>query len=263
MNRLALTLQNRKDRAPLLGATLHRYDMTFVEMVAMLGFRSIWIEMEHMAITFREATDLCRLGSALGLLTMIRVPDARRESVLKAAECDPDIIDLPMGNSMAELQELVRHARYAPEGDRGFFSSSRATRYGLYNDIARERQRINTELCLMSQIETRHAVEIADELCQVPGIDAVFLGPGDLSTSFGKPGRIRHPEVVAAMDRVIVSARKHERLVAMAAAPGEAGEWAAKGVDLLYCLSDTAALKVGAQAAWERASHALEGHAAV
>ena len=82
-----------KHGAPLLGMVACRYDPVYVEIVASLGFLALWVEMEHAAITFREAEDLCRLASSLGLLTLLRIPDARRDSVLKAAESGADILD--------------------------------------------------------------------------------------------------------------------------------------------------------------------------
>jgi 2-keto-3-deoxy-L-rhamnonate aldolase RhmA len=101
MNRLhrAISLANGK---PLLGAALYFYDPIFLEIAAHMGFKVIWIEMEHAAITFAEAADLCRMAAGTGMLTMIRIPDSRRESVLKAAECGPDIIDIPMADSPAK-----------------------------------------------------------------------------------------------------------------------------------------------------------------
>lgn len=259
MNRLEKFVNEKG--APLLGISVHRFDLTFVEMASLLGFHALWIEMEHLPITFSQAADLCRIASALGLLTMIRIPDASRDHVLKAAECGPDIIDLPMGNSPAMLEEFVRHARYAPEGNRGFFGVSRALRYGLDGGIAEAQRRVNRELCLMSQIETREAVERAEELCHVPGIDAIFLGPGDLSTSLGVTGQVRHPLVLEAMGKTITIAKAHGKRVALMGSAADAGEWARQGVDLLFCGSDTACLKAGAQAVLNDARQSLAARA--
>lgn len=143
MNRLhqAISLADGK---PLLGAALYFYDPVFLEIAALTGFKVIWIEMEHAAITFAEAADLCRMAAGTGLLTMIRIPDTRRESVLKAAECGPDIIDIPMAESPDQLTELVRYAKFAPEGTRGFFSTSRALKYGIVDNVPDEQQVLNT-----------------------------------------------------------------------------------------------------------------------
>lgn len=245
MNKINATIE--KMGRPLLGVALHTYNPAFVEIAGLLGFHIIWIEMEHAAISFAQAVDLCRVASGMDLLTMIRIPDSRRENVLKAAECGPDIIDLPMGDTPEVLRELVQHARYAPYGNRGFFSSSRATRYGV-GDIAEEQKRISENLCLLSQIETVQAVKRADELCSVPGVDGVFIGPGDLSTSMGLPGQMEHPNMHIALEKVITTAKEHGKLVALAYGGPNARMWVDKGVDILFCASETACLKAGAQA---------------
>lgn len=246
MNRLDQAIRSAK-RLPLVGVAVQRYDPSFVEIAGHLGFHVLWIEMEHAAITFREAGDLCRIASGAGLLSMIRVPDARRDNVLRAAECGPDIIDLPMANTPDAIRELVRHARYAPEGERGFFGASRAVRYGLAGSIVEERQRVNRDLCLMAQIETREAVDRADELCAVPGIDAFFVGPGDLSASLGVTGEVSHPSVLEAGQKALAAARKRGKRGAVACRAADAAFWASKGADLVFIGSDILCLRTGAQ----------------
>jgi 4-hydroxy-2-oxoheptanedioate aldolase len=248
-------LSKRNCRA-LLGLSVYSYDPAFVELISCIGYDALWIEMEHTAMTFAEAGDLCRLASGLGLLTMIRIADVRRENVLKGAELSPDILDLPMVNSPEIAAELVRHARYPPKGNRGFFGVSRAMRYGMSTDIPGEHRRINESLCLMIQIETAEAVSRAEELCAVPGIDAVFLGPGDLSASFGVSGDIQHPLVVDAMERTIHIAKAKGKRVAMACAAADAPDWAQRGVSLLFCGGSIACQRAGAEAILRKAAKA-------
>jgi 4-hydroxy-2-oxoheptanedioate aldolase len=231
--------------APLLGVAAYQNDPAFVEIAGKLGFHIIWIEMEHCHITFPEAANLCRTAAGVGLATMIRIPDSRRETVLKAAECGPDIIDLPMANSPEILQEFVNHARFSPVGERGFFGASRAVGYGLAPDIVEERRRINDRLCLMGQIETREAVDQAEALCSVPGMNAILIGPGDLSASMGVTGQTSHPMVREAADKSIAAAKACGKIVAMAGAASDAAMWASKGVDVLFCGTDIMCLRLG------------------
>ncbi len=77
MNRLHRLLAQSPGK-PVLGAALYFNDPVFLEIAAYQGFKVLWIEMEHAAITFAEAADLCRMAEGRGLLTMIRIPDARR-----------------------------------------------------------------------------------------------------------------------------------------------------------------------------------------
>jgi 4-hydroxy-2-oxoheptanedioate aldolase len=255
MNRLHQAIEAKKN-GPLLGAALYFYDPVFLEIAGYMGFDVVWIEMEHAGISFSEAADLCRMVRGTGMLSMIRVADARRESILKAAECGPDMIDLPMVETPEQLTELVRYARFAPVGARGFFSVSPALRYGIVDSVTGTQQQMNIELALLAQIETAEAVRRIDELAVVPGVD-LFIGPADLAASMGLPGQTGHPDVLAAASRVIDAARTHGKKVATACGPQDFIHWARLGVDLLYCGNDITALKAGAGSALQAAHEAF------
>jgi 4-hydroxy-2-oxoheptanedioate aldolase len=256
MNRLQKAVKENGS-ATLLGIAVYFYDPIFLEMAARLGFRIIWIEMEHGFISFAEAADLCRMARGTGMLTMIRIADTRRENVMKAAECGPDIIDVPMIETPEMVQEIIQSARFPPRGRRGFFSVSRALDYGLVDTVAGEQMRLNEELCLMVQIETEEAVNHIDELCAIPDIE-IFIGPSDLSASLGVPGQLGHPRVFEAAKRIIAAAKRNHKIVAVGAGPAEFGFYAEQGVDLLFCGNDIACLRVGIQSVLQQARTAVE-----
>jgi len=255
MNRLRKALEGRNSR-PLLGAAMYFYDPVFLEVASYTGFNVIWIEMEHAAITMAEAADLCRMAAGGGMLTMIRVPDTRRDSVLKAADCGPDIIDVPMITEADQINELVKYARFAPHGERGNFSVSRAFRYGFVGSVPDEQRRLNNELCLMVQVETKSAVDGIANLCAIEDVD-IFIGPADLAASYGVPGQTLHPAVTRAIESVVSAARTSNKLVAAACGPNEYSFWCNLGIDLLFCTNDIVCLKQGAQMAHEKASAAI------
>jgi 2-keto-3-deoxy-L-rhamnonate aldolase RhmA len=261
MNKLGLAVKKNGSR-PLLGAAAYLYNPTFLEIAALAGYQAVWIEMEHTFLSFSEAADLCRIASGLGLLTMIRIPDAQRATVLKAAECGPDIIDLPMANSPQVLEELRRYARFPPLGERGYFSVSRAVKYGVGVDVPATQQTINEELCLMVQVETEEAVRRIDELCAVPGIEGIFIGPADLSASLGVPGQTGHEKVRNAAAFAINRAKEHGKQTAAGIHLQDLGFWVTQDLDLLFCINDLAAMKAGAQKAFDEAQAALAQSAA-
>jgi 2-keto-3-deoxy-L-rhamnonate aldolase RhmA len=179
--------------------------------------------------------------------------------VLHACECGPDILDLPMVNTPEIAAEFVNQARFPPEGARGFFTVSRAVKYGLGAPVAEEQRKLNRELCLMAQVETKDAVDRVDELCAVPGLDAIFVGPADLSASLGVPGQTGHALVFDAAARTLRAARAHGKLTAAGVAPHDVAFWIQQGVDLIFCINDLAAMKMGAQRALEQARAATAG----
>lgn len=251
----------KESGAPLLGIAAYFYDPIFVEIAAKLGFRVLWIEMEHAHITFAEAADLCRIASGVGMLTMIRIPDHRRESVLKAAECGPDILDLPMADSPEIARAFIQHARFRPAGARGYFSVPRALDYGITDSLPAAQQKINAELCLMIQIETEEAVTRIDELCAIEGID-IFIGPADLSASLGVPGQTTHPRVAEAIQKILRSARGHNKLVAVGAPLTDVQFWADQGIDVFFSGNDIACLRIGAQTILKQLGTAIDNRKA-
>ena len=254
MSRLARVI--KESGAPLLGVAAYFYDPIFVEIAAKLGFRVLWIEMEHAFITFSQAADLCRIASGCGMLTMIRISDNRRENVLKAAECGPDILDLPMAESPEDVRTFVQHARFRPEGARGYFSVPRALDYGITDSLPEAQKRLNTDLCLMIQIETEQAVNRVAELCAIEGVD-IFIGPADLSASLGVPGQTTHPRTAEAVRKCLHSARRHGKLVAVGSPLPDLEFWADQGVDILFCGNDVACLRIGAQNILQQANAAI------
>ena len=255
MNRLHRAIDKAQGR-PLLGAAVYYYDPLFLEIAAFSGFQIIWIEMEHAGITFAEAADLCRMAAGTGMMTMIRIPDTRRDNVLKAAECGPDIIDVPMVDTPEQIAELVQYSRFAPTGSRGYFSVSRALKYGMVDNVAEEQGRLNTELSLLVQVETAAALARVEELAAVPGID-IFIGPSDLAASLGVAGKTSHPKVLAAGQRIITAARQHGKKIVTACSAADYIHWTRMGVDVLFCTNDIACLKMGSQAAMKAANEAV------
>lgn len=242
---------------PLLGAACYTYNPVFLEMAAALGFDAVWIEMEHGATSFSEAAQLCRLAKGFGLLSFLRIADAGRENVLKGAECGPDMLDVPMADSVEIVRDLVRYARFAPEGERGHFGVSRALRYGIGGNLHEAQQRVNKAMTLFAQIETVTALERIDELAAVPGTE-IFIGPADLAASMGLPWQTGHSKVLAAAETIVATARRHGKKVAVACGPAEFGAWAGMGVDLMFCANDVACMRVGAEGALRAAREAVE-----
>ena len=92
-----------------------------------------------------------------------------------------------------------------PAGIRGVAGITRATRYGRISDYAR---RAEEELCLLVQVESRAALDEIEAIAAIDGIDGIFIGPADLSSSLGHPGELAHPDVVAAIEDGIRRIRK-------------------------------------------------------
>jgi 4-hydroxy-2-oxoheptanedioate aldolase len=106
-------------------------------------------------------------------------------------------IIVPYVQNAEEARRAVAATRYPPAGVRGVTGVGRAARYGRVTDYFK---RANDEICVMVQVETREALAELDKIAAVDGVDGVFVGPSDLSASFGYIGQPSHPEVQKAIE---------------------------------------------------------------
>jgi 2-dehydro-3-deoxyglucarate aldolase len=186
----------RGDR--LLGTMVTLPSAATAEIIAGLGFDWLFVDGEHGPL---ETADLAAILQVAGQRTacIVRVPEAAEVPIKKVLDLGADGIIVPQVNTAEQAASVVRFARYAPEGARGV-GLARAhgygQRFGEYLAAA------NREVAVIVQAEHALAVENIDAIVRVPGIDAVLLGPYDLSASLGKMGRIDDPVVVDAIRRV-------------------------------------------------------------
>jgi 2-dehydro-3-deoxyglucarate aldolase/4-hydroxy-2-oxoheptanedioate aldolase len=103
-----------------------------------------------------------------------------------------------------QVRDAVTHLSYPPHGDRGVATYNRARRFGGDHRDANE---VNDELLCVVQIESSFALVNVEEIAATPGVDVIFVGPGDLSTALGVPGHLSSPEFLGALDRVVSAAR--------------------------------------------------------
>ena len=123
----------------------------------------------------------------------MRVPAIERAPILQALDSGAEGIQAPLVGSRADAAATVALAKYAPEGSRGL-ASVRALSYGLVGSMAENVARANERSLVVCQIETVAGLDALDEICAVPGVDVVFVGPTDLGQSLGVVGERDHPD---------------------------------------------------------------------
>ena len=112
---------------------------------------------------------------------------------------------IPFVQTPDEARAAVAATRYPPGGIRGITGSGRASRYGRVKDYLKN---ASSEICVLVQVETKSALDQIEKIASVEGIDGVFIGPNDLSASFGHIGNWGHPEVQAALKDAVVRLKK-------------------------------------------------------
>ena len=186
------------NREPLIGTMVTLPTAASAEVLADVGFDWLFIDGEHGPL---ETGDLLAILQAVGhrVPCVVRVPSGDEVPIKKVLDLGASGIIVPQVNTAEQARDVVRFARYAPAGGRGV-GLARAHGYGMrfqeYLDQA------NDEVAVIVQAEHAIAVENIDAIVKVAGIDAIQLGPYDLSASLGKMGMIDDPAVIAAIDRV-------------------------------------------------------------
>jgi 2-keto-3-deoxy-L-rhamnonate aldolase RhmA len=229
----------------LLGTMVTLASAASAEVLAAAGFDWLFIDAEHGPLETRELTEIFQ---AVGHKTacVVRVPEAAELPIKKALDLGADGIIVPQVNTAEQAANVVRFARYAPEGARGV-GLARAHGYGTrFREYLRS---ANDEIAVIVQAEHATAVANIDAIVRVPGIDAVLLGPYDLSASLGKMGAVDDPVVVAAIARVTEACRAAGLPLGFFGVTASAVRpYLARGYTLIVAGVDTLYLATGAQA---------------
>jgi 2-dehydro-3-deoxyglucarate aldolase len=194
-----------------IGSWMSIGHVSIAEILAGAGYDWVVIETEHTAIDVSEVLRLLIAVDAAGSVPLVRLAAVDPTQAKAVMDSGAAGVLVPMVNTRADAETAVRSVKYPPQGFRGV-GVARAQGYGQRLD--EYLRTANDDSLVVVQIEHVDAVNAIDDILSVPGIDATFIGPYDLSSSMGLPGQLDHPDVVAAMDRVL------ERTIARGIAAG-------------------------------------------
>jgi 2-dehydro-3-deoxyglucarate aldolase len=189
-----------------IGSWMSMAHVSIAEILASTGYEWVVIETEHTAIDVSEVLRLIIAIEGRGAIPLVRL--AWNDPIQAKAVMDSGAagVLVPMVNSKADAELAVNSIKYPPLGFRGV-GLARAQGYGVTFDKYVEAS--NRDSLLMVQIEHIDAVENIDEILSVPGIDGTFIGPYDLSLSMGLAGKLNHPDVESAKQRVVTATKDH------------------------------------------------------
>ncbi|HKK15818.1 MAG TPA: aldolase/citrate lyase family protein [Gammaproteobacteria bacterium] len=181
----------------LIGTLVSLPSAEITELLASSGFDWLFIDAEHGAFNPQQAQTM--LQAAGECPCVIRVPAADDIWIKKALDCGAAGIIVPQVHTADQARQIVNSAKYSPTGSRGV-GIGRAHKYGIeFEDYL---EKANRETAVIIQAESQAAVDNIDAIAKVKGIDAIFIGPYDLSASLGKTGQVTHKEVVRAINKV-------------------------------------------------------------
>ncbi len=179
------------------------------ELAGYVGFDCLWLDMEHKPVSQTEIFHMIMGARASGTDCLVRVRKQGYLDYFRALEDGAAGIMVPHVKSAEEAREIVRNAKYPPLGKRGMDFASADSRY-MFDDGNQEAMDFaNRETFVMIQIEDKEALDELDEIAAVPGIDAFFVGPADLSSSLGVFGESNSPVMQQAIEKVAAAAKKN------------------------------------------------------
>src|SRR3954471_20991970 len=192
-----------------VGTWLTLPDPIAARLMARVGFDWLTVELEHTPTSLETAAHSLAIIGASGPAPLIRIPVNSTENIKRVLDIGAWGIVVPMVNTRAEAEAVVAAARYAPIGQRTIGGQLHAANFET--DPATYYARANDEILVVIMAEHVKAIEAADEILSVPGIDAIFIGPNDLHNSMGKPPAFESDdkEFTGAVKHILEMARKH------------------------------------------------------
>lgn len=222
-------------RGNAIGTLVSLPSPSLTELLSKSGLDWLFIDMEHAPLSFSDVQAMIQ-AMAPSCQAYIRLPEASEYFVKQALDTGCDGIIVPMVNDAATARAVVNWAMYPPLGARSV-GYGRSTLFGAR--LVDSLRGHNTSFSVFVQIEHKLAVERLDEIANVDGLDGLFVGPFDLSGSFGKPGEISAPEVQAAMTKVVTVANNRDLIAGIFAANDQSAmEATARGFSFLAVDAD-------------------------
>ncbi|MCX4140723.1 aldolase/citrate lyase family protein [Paraburkholderia sp. SEWSISQ10-3 4] len=191
--------------APPLGTWLMAGTPSNAEALGHGGFDWLLIDMEHGPIDFRDTWQMLQAVDCTPATPIVRVSTSDDPALVKRAlDLGARTLMFPYVQSAEQARRIVASAKYPPLGQRGFAGVHRASRYGTFSDYGKLANDLTT--CIV-QLETPEAIDRLEEIAAVEGVDALFIGPGDLSAALGCMGNLQDERVQTLMRSAAQRAR--------------------------------------------------------
>lgn len=198
--------QKLRRAEPALVVACHYSDPSVYEMTSLMGFDGIWMDLEHHPLSQETAAGLMR-AARVGTADIVARP-AKGEFMRTARllEAGAQAIMYPRCETAEEAAELVRWSKFGPDGQRGIDGANPDNPY-CAAPMAEYIRLANEHTLLITQIESPTALDNAEQIAAVPGVDVLMLGPGDFSVLAGVPFQFDHPTVLEAYQRIAAAAK--------------------------------------------------------
>lgn len=239
-----------REGADLRGTFLNLGSPLAAEVLALSGFDWLLVDLEHGARSEEALIGQLLAGAAHDVPVFVRVESAERIRVGHVLDLGACGVMFPRLDTPEEVRAAVAHLWYPPQGDRGVATYNRARSFGGDD---RDAAGVNGEIVGVVQIESATAVENVARIAAIPGVDVLFVGPADLSTSLGIPGQLDAPIFRDALDAVVAAARSSKIAAGiLTGEPERVADLNERGFSFVAVASDSALLRQAATRATSR-----------
>jgi len=199
------------------------------------GFDGLFFDLQHGVIPEFEISQMAVAAMNMGVAPLVRVPEKDYAAALRLLDNGAMGIIMPEVTTVEDAKNSVAACKYPPVGNRGAFGGWANFGYRAV-PAAEARKAMNDATLLILMIESKAALDNIEGIAAVPGVDVIHIGTNDLSTDLGHPGQLAHPDVLAAVQRVVKACKANGKY---------AGVGGLTGGDAVKALPEV--IKLGAQ----------------
>lgn len=215
------------------------------EAMGHAGFDWCVIDMEHTPLDMMNLVHMLQAVAGTAMMPVVRVPWNDTVVIKRVLDAGATTLMVPFIQNAEEARNAVAATRYPPEGLRGVAAMSRGSKFGT---ISQYLTTANQGMCVVAQLETTQAIGELENIASVPGIDALFVGPADLSATMGYAGQPTHPQVLAVTAQAVARAKAVGiPLGTVGGTPEVVAQYLAMGFDFVAIASDLGLLMRSAQ----------------
>ncbi|GAB3660153.1 HpcH/HpaI aldolase family protein [Ramlibacter alkalitolerans] len=176
------------------------------------GFDTFYIDMEHCAFSLETTSQICMAALEIGIPAFVRVPANTPEYISRVLDGGAMGVIAPHVRDAQQARDVVRHARFAPQGDRSANGGLPHLQYRSFPTVEANLA-LNQATMVILMMEAVEALERVEEIAAVDGVDMLLVGSNDLTAEWGVPGQYDDPRLAAAYERTIAACRRHGKHV--------------------------------------------------
>jgi 2-keto-3-deoxy-L-rhamnonate aldolase RhmA len=232
-------------KLPLLGTFIKTPHFHNTEVLSKLGFATLCLDAEHAPFDRRDLDTCILAAKANGQHVLVRIPNDHHESILNTLDLGADGIVIPHVKSAQQLEDIVKQCYYGHNG-RGYAGSTRMAGYTT-NNMQQNLAHNTNNTAVIAQIEDLDALDQLEAICQVKGVDCLFIGRMDLTVALGETDP-NAPKVLDTVAKIVQVANKYELATGMFIANlDELDHWFKQHVSLFLLGSDHSFMLAGAR----------------